>query len=412
MRLMFAGSKCDLPKEAMKMMPSKSESEGQADVGLPTADEPPTLRRELEDSDLIPIDTFGEAQSLQVAQISASVSLDDSASTEFFAAPPMKRLSEQIERTLGGIRTDELGDRGSQIILSVRKDFASLRLDKVRDEIRGKRGLLARLPLVGEYFSAFQRMRAMHKPVLAHLDQTRRDAEILLGKLKSVLAVSDQQYQATEEAIDEFALWLAGGQRAWLRMRDEYRDEFEAASRTRDHKRLASLRDRAESLDSFAAILVDLRIAHLGFIASLPQIRMAQKAARIEVQNTLRAIFMDLPRIKQAVRTMASLRQIAQASESAKAQKQMAQDLARLSADMTGAVYTAALASEGDFDGGVQTLDYVINTVVGTIDRGLAIREENVAKRDAAVQAVNAAHARFVNSLHASANRGLTSTLR
>jgi uncharacterized protein YaaN involved in tellurite resistance len=378
-----------------------------AKAGEPAGSGLPALRVEIGGQDLVPVGELDDRQRLAVKQIADSVALGSTESTDFFAAPVLKRLSSQLDRTLGSVRTDDVGDRGAEILLSVRNDFARLHLEDVKKELLTGKGTLARLPVVGNCFSAFARMRAKHKPVLDHLEKTRQEAEAQLGRLKSVLVTSDQQYAATEEAIDGFSLWLAGGQQAWLRMRDEYRAEAVAATAGTDIKRLARLRDMAESLDAFAASLVELRIAHLGFIASLPQIRMAQKAARIEVQNTLRTIFLDLPRIKQAVQTMAALNQIAKASANSKAQKQMGQDLARLSAEMAGAVYTQALASEGDFDSSVQTVEYVMNTVVGAIDHGLTIRDENVAKRDAAVQAVNAAQERFASSLRAAAGRGL-----
>jgi uncharacterized protein YaaN involved in tellurite resistance len=367
----------------------------------------PALRVEIASEYLVPLDAFDAQQRRVVQQIDASVSLDDTESTDFFAGPVLKRLSDQLDRTLSSVRTDDVGDKGAAILLSVRDDFNSLRLPDVKAELLNGKAWKARLPVIGGYFSAFVHMRAMHRPVLEHLEKIKLEAETQLGRLRSVLVASDQQYVATEEAIDGFSLWLAGGQQAWLRMRREYRAEAEAAVGGSDLKRLARLRDKAERLDAFAASIVELRIAHLGFIASLPQIRMAQKAARIEVQNTLQTIFLDLPKIKAAVQTMCALNQIAKASENSGVRKQMAQDLARLSADMTAAVYTKALASEGDFDGGVQTVEYIMTTVVGAIDQGLGIRDENIAKRDAAIQRVDAAQERFTASLRASAARGL-----
>lgn len=374
---------------------------------IPVVEGVPALRAELAGHEVISLADFTDAERKTIAQISASVSLADTVSTEFFAAPPLKKLSDQLDRTLQGVRTDELGDKGANIVIGIRKQFDTLRLDKVKQEIANGESLLARLPLVGGWFSAFQYMRANHAKVAEHLEALKQESEILLGKLKGVLVTSDRQYEATAQAIDEFALWLAGGQQAWLRLRDEYRATLTNIEGTTDMRRLATMRDTAEALDSFATTLVELRIAHLGFIADLPQIRMAQKAARIEVQNTLRSIFLDLPRIKNAMRTMASLRQLSKASATSKVRKGMSQDLARLSAELSGAAYQQALASEGDFDSDVATANYVMDTVVGAIDKGLETREANADKRDAAIKSLDESYARFVNSLRASAQRGL-----
>lgn len=379
----------------------------QALVPIPVVEGLPVLRTELSGQEIISLRNLTEIQQRTINQISQSVSLSDTVSTEFFAAPPLKRLSEQLDRTLQGVRTDELGDKGADIVIGVRKQFQSLKLDKVKQEIMNGESFIARIPVLGKYFSAFQYMRANHTTVTAHLDAFKQESEILLGKLKGVLSTSDQQYEATEQAIDDFALWLAGGQQAWLRLREEYRTELAAMDGSTDLRRLARMRDMAEGLDSFAAMLVELRIAHLSFIADLPQIRMAQKAARIEIQNTLRTIFMDLPRIKNAMRTMCSLRQLAKAGATSKVRRDMANDLARLTADMTGVVYQQALSSEGDFDSSVQAVDYVMNSVVGTINKGLEIRDANAEKRLAAVQALDGAYNRFVGSLRESAQRGL-----
>ena len=369
----------------------------------------PVLRQELASESLVVLTGFTDEQKRQVAQIAAGVSLDESVSTEFFAAPPLKRLSEQMDKTLDGVRVDDVGDEGAKIILSVRKCFQNLELEKVRRELLDGPSMLARLPWVGPRFSAFRAMRAGQEDFKAQMTKAEQKSNILLGKLKSVLSTSDQQYASIEQAIDEFALWLAGGQQAWLRMRDEYNAELRAASvgGELNVKQVARLRDRADSMDSFAAMLVQLRMAHLGFIASLPLVRMTQKAARIEVQNTLRSIFLDLPRIKSAVRTLVSLRQIEKAGASSREQQAMSRDLSRLTADLAGTAYSKALTSEGDFDEGVAAVTYVMDTVVGAVDRGLAIRDENMAKREAAMQAMDAAYERFASSLKASASRGL-----
>ena len=374
-------------------------------------DRPPALLREIGSGELVPLADFSPEALKTIEQISRSVSPDDAVSGEFFGAPAMRQLSERLDRTLQSVRTDEMGDKGAEIVLGIQRDFASLRLDAVRDELTGKGSVLKRaviaLPVVGKYFSAFGRMRKLHKPVLEHLDRMKQDGEILLGKLKGVLVESDRQYEAVEAAVNDFSLWLAGGQQAWIRLRDEYRAEAQSLQGSNDIQRIARLRDRAEWLDSFASGLVELRMAHLGFIASLPQVRMTQKAARIEIQNTLRGIFLDTPRIKMAIRTMASLRQINRARETSGARKKMANDLARLSADISGIAYHQALTSEGDFTDSLSTVNYVIDRVVTAVDKGLEIREANMASRAEAIRSLDEAYSRFTSGFRDSAVRGL-----
>ena len=190
-------------------------------------------------------------------------------------------------------------------------------------------------------------------------------------------------------------------------MRSEFEAERAALAGERNAVRFAHLRDSVEQVDAFETRLVRMHVAFTRGILAVPQIRTAQQAGRIEIQNTLDTILFDLPDLKAAIVRVAALHQISRASDATAARRRIGRELQEIGIDALDQAYTAAKRTQGDMAGDVETLTRVTDKMLATIDKGLQIDRENRAKREAAVAQLGEVRTRLMEGLRAHADRAL-----
>ena len=366
----------------------------------------PTLALQLAPTDIVDLARFDDARRQQLTTITSSVSARDSNTIATFGAGPQRKLSGFLDQLLAGTRADEIGMAG-QLVSELATDIKALDLPSIKREAEGNPGLVARLPLVGKYYSAMRRFRAMHTQLTTHLQEIERRAETHLGKLKAGNAAMDRVLDATEANLRELELWIAGGQQALLRMRDEFTAERASIADARDPVRLAQLRDTAEQINAFETRLVRMHVAFTRGVLAIPQIRTAQQAGRIEIQNTLDTILFDLPDLKAAIVRVAALNQISRASDATAARRKIARELQEIGVDALDQAYTAAKRTQGDMADDVASLTRVTDKMLSTIDKGLAIDRENKVKREQAVQQLGEVRSRLMEGLRAHADQAM-----
>lgn len=373
----------------------------------PVAIDVPRLALQLSPADLVDVTEFDSKRRQQMDVIAATVSLRDSNTIATFGAGPQRKLSSFLDQLLGATRADEVGLAGA-LVTELATDIKALNLPAIKREAEGERSLLSRLPIIGAQYSAFRRFRALHTGITEHLATIERRAETHLGKLKASNAGLDRLLDASEANLREIEVWVAGGQQALLRMREAFAAEHGAVAAegaVPDPVRLAKLRDMAEQIDAFETRLVRMHVAFTRGILAIPQIRMAQQAGRIEIQNTLDTVLFDLPDLKAAIVRVAALHQISRASDATAARRRIARDLQQIGVDALDQAYTAAKRTQGDMAGDVQTLSQVTDRMLATIDKGLTIDQENRTKREAAVQQLGEVRNRLMDGMRAHADQ-------
>lgn len=368
------------------------------------AAEPPALALQLAPADLIDASRFDQGQRQQVEVIAASVSVNDSNAIATFGAAPQRKLSGFLDQLLAETRADEIGVAGA-LVTELATDIKALDLPAVKRETEGKPGLLAGVPLIGKYYSAVRRFRALHAKIADHLAEIERRADTHLGRLKAGNAGLDKLLDATEANLRELQVWVAGGQQALLRMRAAFEAERAALADSRDPVRFARLRDMAEQINAFETRLVRMHVAFTRGILAVPQIRTAQQAGRIEIQNTLDTILFDLPDLKAAIIRVAALNQISRANDATAARRRIGRELQQIGIEALDQAYTAAKRTQGDMAGDVETLGLMTEKMLATIDKGLQIDRENHARRAQAVQQLGEVRQRLLEGLRAHADQ-------
>ncbi len=367
----------------------------------PAAD-PGGLR--LAPGDLVDPARLDPARRKQVGIIAASVQVRDSNTVATFGAGPQRKLSGFLDQLLAGTRADEVGLAG-ELVTELATSIKALDLPAVKREVEGQVPFVARLPVVGKYYSALRRFQAMQKTVVEHLAGIERKAETHMGKLKASNAGLDRLLDATEENLRELEAWVAGGQQALVRLRAELEAERTALADVRDPVRLAKLRDMTEQVDAFETRLVRMHVAFTRGVLSIPQVRVAQQAGRIEIQNTLDTILFDLPDLKSAIVRVAALHQISRAGDATAARRRIGQELQQIGIEALDQAYTKAKQTQGDMGADVEMLGRMTDRMLDTLAKGVEIDRENRVKRAEAVQQLGEVRSRLMDGLRSHAEQ-------
>jgi len=365
--------------------------------------DPPVL---IAADDQVALDSLGDARRKRALEVAAGVSATDSTSLAIFGAAPQRKLSSFLDQLLAGTGTNEIGVAGD-LVTELATSLKRLDLPGMKREAEGAGAGLSRLPVVGRYFSALRRFRTMRQGVLTHLTEIERKAEVHLGKLKATNAGLDRLVDATEDNLREIEVYIAGGQQAALRMRAEHAALRDQVRNSRDAVQMAKLRDMSEQINAFETRLVRMQVAFTRGILAIPQIRTAQQAGRIEIQNTLDTVLFDLPDFKSALVRVAALERIGRASDATAARRRITRELQEIGIDALDSAYTKAKTSQGDMADDVASLAQVSDRMIGIINRGLEMDRANRGKRDEAVRQIGDVRAKLLDSLRDHADRAL-----
>ena len=357
----------------------------------------------LTSADLVDVSRLEPVRRQQVGIIAQSVNARDSNTIATFGAGPQRKLSGFLDKLLADTRADDIGLAG-ELVTELATNIKALDLPAVKREVDGQASLLASLPIVGKYYSALRRFRVMQQTVVEHLATIEQKAETHLGKLKASNAGLDRLLDATEGNLRELEAWVAGGQQALARMRSELEAERAALADVHDPVALAKLRDTAEQIDAFETRLVRMHVAFTRGVLSIPQVRIAQQAGRIEIQNTLDTILFDLPDLKSAIVRVAALHQISRAGDATAARRRIGQELQQIGIDALDQAYTKAKQTQGDMGADVALLSRMSDKILATLDRGTEIDRENRAKREQAVEQLGEVRLRLMEGMRTQAD--------
>jgi uncharacterized protein YaaN involved in tellurite resistance len=367
------------------------------------------LANALPTSQLIPLDRFDDARRKQVAELAGTVSMSDSNSIMTFGAEPQRRMNGFLDEMLKGVRTDEAGAAG-ELIVELATAIKGINLPKMKEEVAGQggiAGILAKLPLIGAQFSALRHFHETRKEIHEHLDRIEKKASVVMGRLQAENAAADARARETLTNLRELEVYLAAGQVALLKAREVFaamKSKVET-SQPADPVLFSGLRDMAEQINAFETRLVRMNIAIADAMVTIPQIRTAQEAARIEIRNIMDAMLFDMPRLKGAVLQVAALNQINKAAASTEARRRVAREIGQMGADALEQAYTNAKLSQGGAAEDVQLLETIAGRVLDTISKGAKISDDNRAKRAEAQQRIEALKAKLVEGLRAGAEQ-------
>lgn len=367
----------------------------------------PGLANAMTDSQKINFTKLTEEQRSQVNKIVATVPILDSNAVATFGNEAQRKMNSYLDELLKGIKVCDAGQAGI-ITMELAKHIKSMNLPKMKAEAEGK-DWLVNLPLIGKQLSAIRYFLASHEQIVKQLDELEQKALREIGKLMASNANLDKLAEATLNNIRELELYLAAGQVILLKSKAEFANKKESLAENKDLIAMAQLRDMAEQINAFEARLLRMHIAFTDALTSIPQIRLNQEAARIEINNINDTIQFDLPRLKSGILRVASLKQILDASKENRARREITRQIGALGADALDEAYTQAKLSQGEGAEDIAILAATADKILETMAKGVKIDEENRVKNAQAEKQLDEIKLKLYNGLKANTEEVINS---
>lgn len=341
----------------------------------------PKLQNALQETQKVNFTKLNEEQRVKVSRIIETVPVLDSNTVATFGNDAQRKMNDYLDELLKGIKVCDAGEAGI-ITMELAKHIKSMNLPKMKSEAEGK-DWAVNLPIIGKKLSAIRYFIASHEEIVKQLDELEDKAQREIGKLMASNASLDKLAEATLENIKELELYLAAGQSILFRAKAEFmkvRDNMQE----NDLIEMAKLRDMAEQINAFEARLLKMHIAFTDSLTAIPQIRLNQEAARIEINNIIDTLQFDIPRLKSGIIRIASLKKILEASKETKARREITRQIGSLGADALDAAYTSAKQSQGDGIEDIAILAATADKILETMAKGVKIDQENRIKNEQA----------------------------
>jgi uncharacterized protein YaaN involved in tellurite resistance len=336
---------------------------------------------QIAESDLVDVSKFDQQQKAQVQQIAESVDLRNSTTAMTFGTQPQQKINKYLDSLMQDMRTEHAGVAGD-LAIEMAHGIEMMQLQKVDREMKG--WTLAKLPLIGKFFSALRIFYERKQKILDQFDSIIKKANDRKRLLVEYNTKLDTLMLETEQNIRELELWIAGGEMALKNAHDEFHRMKEAFDN--DPVDAAKIHDYANQVAAFETRLLRMKTAYTEATISIPQIRITQEAAKIEIQNIMDSMLFDMPRLKSAIIRVAALINVRKARAEDDARREAARKIAELGADLLDQAYTEAKASQGKALDDVAALASLADKLMATVNKGQQLDEENREKRKQAAE--------------------------
>ncbi len=345
----------------------------------------------------------------KIEEIAARVPRIDNAAVLAYGASVQAEANRFLDTLLDGVRTAEVGAAGD-LVAELAGSVKLINIRGLKIEAQGTPGLAsfaAALPLVGRYFSAFQRLKARHTAIVRHFERIEEDGRRQMAKLAAMDSRLESLVAENLRCMRELEYQVAAGQIILEREKSRFHAAREAALAARDPTGIAAVRDQGEQINAFEARLLRLNMALTEALLDVPQTRLTQSAGRIEYGNLINTLLFDLPRLKKAIVRLAALHQITAAAKDSAAKRALARQLEGAGIEALDAAYTAAKASQGGALEEIAAMGAIADRILSIVDKGAAIDASNRQARDEAARRLVEVREKFVDGLGHSTARAV-----
>ena len=352
----------------------------------PTSATLPTLNNALTEERKLNLSKFTDEQRDRIRSIATATPVLDSGAVMRFGADAQERMNAYLDELMKGVRTAEVGVAG-ELTIELARNIKAMNLHKMKREAAGQDWVartFGRIPIVGKWASAIRYFQLMHQQITKHFTLIEEKARREMGSLAGHNSKLDRLAEKTLQNLNDLEIYLAAGQAVLMRARNEFIQKRDALAASQDPIALTALRDSAEQINAFETRILRMHIAFTDALTSLPQIRINQEAARIEMRNIMDTLLFDMPRLKSAILRVASLNQIMRASQANEARRTLARQIGSIGSEALDAAYTRAKESQGSGAEDVAVLAAAADRLLETIQKGVALDEANRMKREEA----------------------------
>jgi len=365
----------------------------------------PVLARHFADDHKVNLAKYEGAPRRRIDDIVAAYPVIDGQTVVQFGVEPQRGINRHLDELLRGIRTSEAGVAG-ELTLELARNIKAMNLPRLQREAAGNDWVtvsVGRLPVVGKWVSALRYFQLTNRDIVKHLADIESRAQREMAKLTGINTKLDKLAERTIDALKELELHLAAGQAILMRARARFEGHKQAVAQSGDPIALTRLRDQADMVNAFEARLLRIHLAYTDAFVSVPQIRLTQQAARIEIHTIMDTVQFDIPRLKSAILRVAALNQINLASKANEARRAVTRQVGAIGADALDQAYLAAKQSQGNGAEDIAVLAATADKLLETIAKGAALSADNRRRQDEAHAQLADVRSKFSDGLDAAA---------
>lgn len=308
----------------------------------------------------------------KIAQLAERINLSDPNLAVSYGADTMQDISNFADSFLGEVR----GKDAAPIY-----ELLSNMLDKVRDldvsVLIRKKGILAKLPLVGQVFDTAKQFIRQFDTVADQVNQISDKLDRCMSGLIRDVEMLDQFYTKNMQLHHDMTNYIAAGK---LKLDEVRRTELpalkKAADESGDPMVAQKLRDFNDMTDRFEKRLSDLELSRAITLQTAPQVRLVQSNNQALAEKIQTGILTTIPVWKnQFVLAIALQRQ----QNAAKLQKQVTDTTNKLLVKNAELLETTSIATAREVERpivDIETLKNVQNRLLHSIEETLKISQE------------------------------------
>lgn len=354
------------------------------DMGTGTTNLPVIIATSSQDVLVDPRDLTPEALQ-QVEAVFGAFTIKDTTLILRYASEPQRKMSSFLDELLQGVRVKDVGVAG-EMVMELSDGINLMQLDKVRDQLKGKEGLLAWivniLSLGTNYIRAFYESQ---KAITDKFEKIEAKSSNRMGILQGDLQKLDRLIGGSRDQIIDLEIYIIAGDKIIKREIENYRKTALAANESRNLQEAAEVRDFGRQIEAFDTRLIRIKEAYIrASITTIEQVRLNQEAIRIEIQNLQDGILFTLPQMKILILQIAALNDTKEAQKAREAMEGINKRLSSLQADMSQDVYESAKKSQGSSLERVEQAQQIVKALQETIQNAVKLEEEGRKSREAA----------------------------
>jgi len=321
---------------------------------------------------------FSDKERAEIMKRASAIPANSTAALVLFGGSSLSAINAKVDPVLQAVRSCQAGSVGD-LFTGLKNDVRKLNLGLL--DLTGNENWLTRLPVIGEMFSKMRAFVEQYESLAKKLEYVEdRIHNTQDTSLKNVTTLDSLQ-ESVKLAIREFEMDIAAGEMRATEIGNELR-KVQAESRTKPED--ADLAEQvAQTNDTFMRLMrrvYNLHLARTDSRIMLPQIRIAKEAVTAVIELCQNAINFTLSAFKRNAILAIAAHDVDKAQQLLKAVKHSNEELRRLGSELLqrASEETKRMQQEGYID--VETLKASYEKLVETIENGLKIDSESLAK--------------------------------
>lgn len=317
-----------------------------------------------------------EAEQKMVDDFSEKIDLNDSGIILQYGSAAQKKIADFSDNALEGVRTKDLGEVGNMITDLV----AELKGFNIEPE--EKKGFFSIFKKAG---SGIAKLKTKYDKAEVNVDRITGVLEDHQNQLLTDIVMLDKMYENNLSYFKELTMYILAGKKKLEQERATTLIELEEKAKTSGLAEDAqAANDFANLCDRFEKKLHDLEMTRTISIQMAPQIRLIQNGDTLMAEKIQSTINNTIPLWKNQMVLALGLSHSKAAVEAQREVSDLTNELLKKNAEAlkTGTVAIAEESERSIVD--IETVRYINEQLISTLDEVLRIADEGRAKRLAA----------------------------